>query len=221
VTPPSPSRPRRNTELLDEFEQAEGELEQVLAVLRSCGVERPETLPLGEGDRALLAAHRELTGRDVELTVTCSDCGEVSSAWLEPEQLPVPPPSLARLGSGGGLREATYEDLLGLPADDSENELLRRCTVGAPGRPPTPDDAELVDRSLSGPLLIECVSCGARVEAPIDVERLVVDLLGRHLAEIDVEVHLLASRYGWALSTIESLPDARRRRLAELAADDR
>ena len=157
MTPPSPSRPRRSTELLDEFEQAEGELEQVLAVLRSCGVERPETLPLGEGDRALLAAHRELTGRDVELTVTCSDCGEVSSAWLEPEQLPFPAPSLARLGSGGGLREATYEDLLDLPADDSEDELLRRCTVGAPGRPPTPDDAELVDRSLSGPLLIDCV----------------------------------------------------------------
>jgi hypothetical protein len=76
-----------------------------------------------------------------------------------------------------------------------------------------------VDRSLSGPLLIDCVSCGARVEAPIDVERLVVDLLGRHLAEIDVEVHLLASRYGWALSAIESLSDARRHRLAELAGD--
>ena len=67
VTPPSPSRARRSTELLDKFEQAEGELEQVLVVLSACGVKRPETLPLGEGDRALLTAHRQLTGRDVEL----------------------------------------------------------------------------------------------------------------------------------------------------------
>jgi hypothetical protein len=221
VTPPSRSRPRLEAQLLDVFEQAEGELEQVLVVLRACGVERPEALPLGEGDRELLAAHRELTGSDVELTVTCGACEEVSSVWLAPERLPAPGASMARLGSGGGLREATYADLLGLPANDAENELLRRCTVGAPSRAPTPDDTELVDGSLSGPLVIECVGCGVRVEAPLDVERLVLDLLGRHLADVDVEVHLLASRYGWTLSAIESLPDARRRRLAELVAEGR
>jgi hypothetical protein len=220
VTLPSRSRSRRSAQLLTAFDEAGGELEQVLAVLRASGVEQPEALTLGAGDRALLGAHRALTGDDVEVVVTCGSCEEVSSVWLRPEDLPEPVAALALLGAGGGLREPTYRDLLDLP-DGAEDELLRRCTVGSPSLAPEADHFELVDNSLSGPLVIDCVHCGAQVTAPLDVEPLVLELLGRHLVEVDMEVHLLASRYGWALDTIEALPDARRRRLAELVAEGR
>src|SRR5438128_2059362 len=50
-----------------------------------------------------------------------------------------------------------------------------------------------------------------------DVQRLVTMAVAHAVADVDVEVHMIASRYGWDLATIESLPDIRRARLATLA----
>ena len=199
------------------------ELDQALALLRACGVERPEALPLGAGDRMLLELHRRLVGRDPELTAACPECGEVSAVWLSPDAVPPAAPRCALAGPGGGLREPTYADLAGLPADAAaaERELLARCTVGAPSRAPGRADLEAADDSLCGPLGLECVACGAAVEVHVDVQRIALGGLVRAAAARDVEVHLLGRGYGWPLETIEALPDARRRRLAGLVADGR
>jgi hypothetical protein len=199
------------------------ELDQALALLRASGVERPEHLPLGAGDRALLDLHRELVGRDPEVTVTCPGCGEVSLAALSRDAVPPAAPRCAPAGPGGGIREPTYADLRGLPSDPdaAARELLARCTVGTPSRPPEPADLEVVDDSLCGPLLLACAGCGAPAEVPLDAQRLALRGLVHRAGERDVEIHLLARAYGWALEVIESLPDARRRRLADLVADGR
>ena len=199
------------------------ELGQVLALHRAAGVSEPELLTVAAGDRQLLALHRALTGRDVEVAATCAQCESVSVAVLSPEVVPPEAARSAWLGLGGGLRAPTYADLLELPADPwaAEAELLLRCTVGAPARDPEPRELERIDDSLTGPINLGCVECGAALEVAADVERLVLEGLQRHAAEVEVEIHLLASAYGWSLPVIESLPDERRRRFARLVADGR
>jgi hypothetical protein len=64
---------------------------------------------------------------------------------------------------------------------------------------------------------VACVECGAPVSEFVDVQRLVTAAIADAVADVDVEIHLIASRYGWDLATIESLPDTRRVRLAALA----
>jgi hypothetical protein len=198
------------------------ELGQVLALLRAAGVEEPERLRVAAGDRRLLELHRTLTGRDVEVAVRCHACDAMSTAVLSPETVPSGAERMAWLGPRGGLREPTYADLVGLPDDgDAEEELVRRCTVGAPPRAGRPEELELVDDSLTGPVVLECASCGAMLEAAADAERLVLEGLQRYALEVEVEIHLLARAYGWPLAAIEALPDERRRRLARFVADGR
>jgi hypothetical protein len=202
---------------------APDELGQVLALLRAAGVERPESLGLGVGDRRLLELHRALTGRDIEVAVGCAGCGTTSVAVLSRETVPPEAPRVAWLGPGGGLREPTYADLQGLPDDrgEAEAELLRRCTVGTPAREPGPAELELVDDSLVGPVVLACVECGAALEVAADVEQLALRGLQEHAADVELEIHLLARAYGWSLATIEALPDVRRSRLARFVADGR
>jgi hypothetical protein len=197
------------------------ELGQVLALLRAAGVVEPETLTVGEGDRLLLALHRDLTGADVEVAVECSRCETVNVAALSPELVPPDRPRCAWLGPAVGLRQPTYADLLRLPADPSlaEAELLARCSLGTAKESPRSEQLEPVDDALTGPIALECVECGERLEVAADVQRLVLEGLQRCALTLDTELHVLASTYGWSLAEIESLPDDRRRRLARLAAD--
>ncbi|HEU0195111.1 MAG TPA: hypothetical protein VFQ71_12980, partial [Gaiellales bacterium] len=129
----------------------------------------------------------------------------------------------ARLGRGGGLREPCYADLEDLPPDPEAavKELLARCVVGAPSRPPRREDLEVVDDSLAGPVGITCSDCGEPIAIDIDVEQAVLERIARRAREVDREVHILASAYHWSLAEIESLGERRRRTLAELAAEDR
>jgi hypothetical protein len=202
---------------------SEDELGQALALLRVAGCAEPETLTLGEGDRLLLALYRAITGADLEVAVECGACETVSVAMLSPETLPPHEPRSALLGPGAGLRQPTYADLRDLPSErgQAEAELLARCTVGTPPRPAGPEELDLVDDALTGPVQVACVECGQALEAAADVQRLVLENLQRCALTLDLELHLLASRYGWSLAEIEALPDDRRRRLANLVSDGR
>jgi hypothetical protein len=207
--------------LLAALDGPASEVEQVVALLSAAGCEEPERLGVGDGDRRLLALHRTVTGSELEVLASCPACGELSSAQVVPEQMPPPAPRTALLGSGGGLREPTYEDLLDLPPDPAQAvaELYARCVVGSPARPPGAEDLELVDDSLTGPLVVACSSCGQPIAVDLDIERAVLGRLVWCAHEIDREIHALASAYHWSLAEIESLGDERRRALAELIAE--
>jgi hypothetical protein len=199
----------------------DSEVAQAAAALAVAGAEDPWRVPLGDADRRLLALHRAATGRDLDITVTCPVCGTVNTAVLAPSTVPPWEPRSVWWGPGCGLREPVLADLADLPSSGADVELLRRCAVG-----PLPPDAEpsavdLVDTTLAGPLVIACVECGTTVEAPVDVEPLVLAALFRRLDAIDVEVHLLAEAYGWDLATIEALPGDRRARFASIVAEAR
>jgi hypothetical protein len=201
---------------------SDDELGQVLALLRAAGIDEPERLSVAAGDRRLLELHRLLTGRDVEVAVTCGSCGTVNSALVSRETVPEEAPRSVPLGTGGGVRAPIYADLVALPRDptDAVDELLRRCTVATPSEAPRPEALELVDDSLTGPILLECVECGESLEAAVDVELLALAGLQRHALAVEHEVHLLARAYGWSLDAIEALPDERRRRLARFVGDE-
>lgn len=202
---------------------SDDELGQALALLRIAGCADPEALTLGEGDRLLLALYHELTGSDLEVAVECSVCETVSVATLSPQTVPRHEPRCAWLGPAAGLRQPTYGDLLGLPGDPelAETELLARCSVGRAPRPPQSEELELVDDALTGPVVLACVECEQLLETAADVQRLVLENLQRCAVMLDFELHLLASTYGWSLAEIESLPDDRRQRLANLVAEGR
>jgi hypothetical protein len=208
--------------LLRSLDGPTDELSQVLALLRAAGVEDPEALPLGSGDRRLLELHRGVTARDVEVSAACPECGTLNAAIISEREVPAATPRAAAL-QGGGLRQPTYRDLAGLPEDEqaAAAELLRRCTVGTPARTPTTRDLELVDDALTGPLELSCAECGSAVLVDVDVQRLVLERLIRHGRAIDVEIHLLASAYHWSLAEIEALTDERRSGLAALVAEGR
>ena len=209
--------------LLAALDGAGNEVGQAVALLAASGVEHPERLALGDGDRALLGLCRTVTGHEVEVVAVCPACGELSEAQLGEGSVPAAAARVARLGCGGGLREPCYADLEGLPADPAAavEELLARCVVGEPSRLPRPEDLELVDDSLAGPVVIACSDCGEPIAVDVDIERAVLERLERRAREVDREVHLLASSYHWSLAEIESLGERRRRTLAELAGEER
>jgi hypothetical protein len=203
--------------LLRGIEEADTEFAGVIAVLRACGVADCTGYPIGVIDRLLLQAHRAVLRRDLEVVATCRSCGVLNALPLGFGDVPDYSPRSAWFGPGVGVREPTVGDLAGL-ADDLEAavlELEARCRIG-PGQPVFAG-LDVVDQSLCGVVRVACVECGEGVSAFVDVQRLVVSAIAGAVADVDVEIHLIASRYGWDLATIESLPDVRRARLAALA----
>ena len=221
---PGGMRPERATDaVLTALDQQPTELGQVVALLQAAGVPDAADLPVGDGDRRLLALCRALTGRDVEVVLDCPACGVRNVAVLGPDTLPPDRPRSLWWGPGNGLRAPTYRDLDGLPADPAaaRAELLRRCVVGRPPRPVAAADFDLVESSLTGSFQVACVDCGEELEAAVDVQRNALELLAGRLERFDWEVHLLAATYQWTLATIERLPDERRHRLARLIDEGR
>jgi hypothetical protein len=202
-------------------------LSQAVAVLRARpdpvelafhGVDDPAELPVGAADRRLLAVHEEVLRRPLDVTAACPACGARSTLGLTAESVGPHPWSCVPAAAGGGLREPSYGDLLACAGDP--DALLDRCRVGDPraARSATVADLERAEHSLAGPLRSACAECGGPVAVDADVVTLVLAALAVVCAELDREVHLLASTYSWDLATIEALPDHRRERLAALVS---
>lgn len=210
-------------------------LGQAVAVLRARpdpaelalhGVDDPADLPLGVADRRLLAVYEQVTGGPLDLTAACGACGARTTLSLTTASVGEHAWACVLTGAGSGVREPTYTDLVACAGDP--HALLARCRLGpaAPGAEPGPAPGGdpwaglgRAEQSLAGPLRSSCVECGAPVVVDVDVVAMVLRGLVLVCADHDREVHLLASTYGWDLSTIEALPDRRRHRLADLASE--
>lgn len=205
---PGPAR------LVTALDDGDGLLAQAVAVLRVAAPEPdPAYLPAGTADRLLLAVHERAVGRPLDLTVACPACGALTTLPLGRADVGEHHERSAWCSPGVGVREPSYADLLAAGGDPYR--LLALCRIGDGA---TLDDLARVEGSLCGPVRSSCCDCGTPLEADVDVVALVLRALGGLRVDIDREVHLLASRYGWDLAVIESLPDERRRRLAALVA---
>jgi len=215
---PAPSR----LAVLRAFETADSEFGQVIALLRACGIADCMPYPVGVIDRLLLRAHHAVLHRDLEVAVACPACRVLNALPLGIDDVPEYSPRSAWCGPGIGVREPTGADLADLPdnAEEAALELESRCRIGPADGPVAADALDCVDQSLCGTVRVTCIECGAPVSEFIDVQHLVTAAIADAVADVDVEIHLIASRYGWELATIESLPDARRVRLAELAGSE-
>lgn len=205
------------TALIAALDGAPTELQQAMALLRAAGHE-PATMTLGEGDRILLDLVHEVAPRPLELTATCDNCGEMNAVTITPASVPPYAPRCRWIAPGVGVREPRYGDLEGLPLGevDATDALCRRCSVGPVSRADAKAALDDIDCSLGGPVELACVECGDGIEVSVDIELLALTRLRRVSDDVDREIHLLASAYGWELATIEALPDRRRHRLAEL-----
>jgi hypothetical protein len=205
-------------QLLAALDSAADELGQAMAVLAATGLD-PAATTVGAGDRALLALVVALTGSALEVTVPCPRCGTVNSIMLTESAVSAYEPRTRWFAPGSGVREPTYADLGGLPADerDAAAALGYRCTVGQVELADAIAALADVDGSLAGPIECTCVGCATPMFVEADVEQLALDRLRAAADDVDREIDLLASRYRWELATIEALPDRRRRRLAQLA----
>jgi hypothetical protein len=201
-------------------------LEQAIGVLRAHaathpavaagdpgGSADPAELPVGAADRLLLSIHEDALGRPFELSLGCDACGTLTTLVLTPDSVGEHWPRSAWCGPGVGVREPCYLDLVAARGDAAA--LLARCSIGTGA---TLDDLARIEGSLCGPLISVCVECGEPIFDNRDVVPLVLASLTSVGVELDYQVHVLAAAYGWDLTTIESLPDARRRRLVDLAA---
>jgi hypothetical protein len=174
---------------------------------------------VGVIDRLLLQAHQAVLHRDLEVVAACPACGVLNALPVGASDVSAYEPRSAWSGPGAGTREPTGADLIGLP-DDAEaaaQELELRCRIGPSGGPRDADALDRAEQSLCGTAHVACTECGSTVSEHLDVQHLVTSAIANAAAEVDLEIHLIASRYGWDLTTIESLPDNRRARLAALA----
>jgi hypothetical protein len=215
---PAPSR----LALLRAVEEADSEFGEVIALLRACGVAGCTPYPIGVIDRLLLRVHRAMLHRDLEVAVACPTCRVLNALPLGVDDVPEYSPRSAWCGPGIGVREPTGADLVDLPDDAEEAalELELRCRIGPAEGPVAADALDRVDQSLCGIVRVACIECGAPVSEFVDVQHLVTAVIADAVAGVDVEIHMIASRYGWELATIESLPDSRRVRLAALAGSE-
>lgn len=195
----------------------ERELDQVRVLLDDLGVD-PSTVTVGAADRIVLAQAEALTGRPLELTATCA-CGAVNAVAVAVADLPEPTATSRWLAPGTGLRAPTYGDLLDLAPTADGPALVALCTIGAAPAPVPLDDLAVLDDALAGPVWTACVDCGRELEVDVDLVTVALRWMLRAAEELDREVHLLASTYGWDLATIEALPRSRRRRLSRMVAD--
>jgi hypothetical protein len=213
--------------LLDAWERARplGPDERAVALLAAAdpAAGDPAALPLGVRDGRLLDLHAALFGPRLEATATCPACGEPLELTLAVDQLratPAPPTEVPQWrGYEVSVRPPDSRDLAavsGLPPAAAEAELRRRCVSVVDGTvddldPAAVDEAILAaDPQAELVAALTCQPCGHRWRAPLDVPAFVWARLESAAYRCAVEVHALASAYGWREADILAMSPWRR-----------
>lgn len=184
--------------------------------------------PVGARTAALLGLLQASEGRDaLALTLRCAACGE-------PFEVELPHAALVRLPAAADvelaragdeplrLRLPTGEDLRAWgvqPPGLREQMLARLCTAGTP----RPGDEAAAAEALAqaDPLVAfsvecRCPACDAAAAPEVDLEGLALQRLAARQRTLLLQVHALASRYGWTEEQILAVPPARRAQYLEL-----
>lgn len=157
-------------------------------------------------------------------------------AFLDPDEKNLP--GVKRLADGHfqlqdgrRFRLPTGEDeytVLSLPPAEAEEGLLQRCLIEEGDVSEGADSnltvqaametlAPLVDLDLDA----RCPECGTEQSVHFDIQHYLLSALCQERHQLAVEVHRLASVYGWNLNEILDLSRSQRRALVELIESER
>ncbi|MFF6978557.1 hypothetical protein ACFZAV_12625 [Streptomyces sp. NPDC008343] len=201
-------------------------------------------LPVGEREADLFALRRALFGERMQVRLGCAACGEDMEFDLDAGEFAH---SLGgRVGPGGSVvrvQQDGWDVEFRLPgtadltaaarAADPRAALLARCLVSAEragaavpaGDLPVPvqrriaEAVEAADPGADVTLNIACPECGAATRAELDIASYLWTELDAWARDLLLDVHLLATSYGWSEPEIMALSPLRRRYYLELCAD--
>jgi hypothetical protein len=211
------------------------------------GTDELLALPVGEREADLFTLRRALFGDRMQVRAECGACGEDMEFDLDASRLGERPRRTdgpLRVEEDGwvvAFRLPTVADLAAaartaLDAADARRLLLARCTVSAErdGQPVPadrlPDLPERVQRRLAEAagqadpsaevtLEVACPACGTATPAELDIASYLWTELDAWARDVLLDVHLLATAYGWGEPEILALSPLRRRYYLELCAD--
>ncbi|GAA2262004.1 hypothetical protein GCM10010145_29440 [Streptomyces ruber] len=201
-------------------------------------------LPVGEREADLFALRRALFGERMQVRLACGACGEDMEFELDAGEFASslspdgPGESVVRLAESGWEVEFRLPGAADLTAAartaDPRAALLARCLVSAvrDGTPvaadalPAPvqrriaEAVEAADPGADVTLGVTCPECGGTTRAELDIASYLWTELDAWARDVLLDVHLLATAYGWSEPEILALSPLRRRYYLELCADD-
>lgn len=201
-------------------------------------------LSIGERDRRLLTLREWTFGPEVSALAACPTCTERLEISFQTKeiQLPLQPDPEAHLGSRFEAEGYTVEfrlpdstDLLAVAEEGVESPeearqmLLERCVWAASGDKPVSAFAlpetvietveermAAIDPATNTELALTCPRCGHAWQAPFDIVSFVWSEIEARADRLLIEVHWLASAYGWSERDILALGTYRRQRYLEM-----
>ncbi|MEU9154414.1 hypothetical protein AB0D59_28600 [Streptomyces sp. NPDC048417] len=202
---------------------------------------RLPALPVGERETDLITLRRALFGERMDVRLECAACGQDMEFDLDAGQL------AGSLGGRGEpvvrIQESGWDVEFRLPsiadlhtaarAADPRAALLARCLVTAAhdgtavpaGELPPPvrrriaEAVEAADPGADLTLDVACPECGEATRAELDIASYLWTELDSWARDVLLDVHLLATAYGWSEPEILALSPLRRRYYLELCAD--
>ena len=192
---------------------------------------------IGERDEYLLRLRDEMFGSEIEATTACAACSERLVLSFTTHSIRAAPPALPEKDGRFRLRLSGYQiayrlptsaDLIAVtenPEGSGREILLRRCVDVSRNEQPV-DPSQLPERVLKQ-LIKRMAAADPQAEVQIQLacpacehrRSVVFDILSYLWSEIDdwahrllIEVHALASAYGWSETAIMTM-SARRRNL--------
>ncbi|WP_327666749.1 MULTISPECIES: T4 family baseplate hub assembly chaperone [unclassified Streptomyces] len=198
-------------------------------------------LPVGEREADLFALRRALFGERMQVRLGCAACGQDMEFDLDAGEV------AGSLGGRGDavvrVRQDGWDVEFRLPgvadltaaarAADPRTALLDRCLVSAvhegtavagPALPATvqrriAEAVEAADPGADLALNVACPECGTATRAELDIASYLWTELDAWARDVLLDVHLLATAYGWSEPDILALSPTRRRYYLELCAD--
>ncbi|MFE3598873.1 hypothetical protein [Streptomyces sp. NPDC059142] len=205
------------------------------------------SLPVGEREADLFALRRALFGERMQVRAECGACGAAMEFDLDATAFGARGPGRdgpLRVTEGEWVVEfrlPTVADLAaaGAAADAAEARrlLVARCTVSAvrdgTAAPPErltellpagvqrrlAEAAAEADPAAEVTLNVSCPECGGATAAELDISSYLWAELDTWARDLLLDVHLLATAYGWSEPEILALSPLRRRYYLELCAD--
>jgi hypothetical protein len=201
-------------------------------------------LSIGERDRRLLTLREWTFGPEVSAVAECPACAERLEIGFQTSEIqsPLRPEPEALLGGRFEAEGYTVEfrlpdsaDLLAVTEEGVESPeevrqlLLERCVRADNGDKPVPastlpetvigtveERMAAIDPAANTELALTCPRCGHAWHAPFDIVSFLWNELEARADRLLLEVHWLASAYGWSERDVLALGTYRRQRYVEM-----